>query len=473
MSKYTGNIDAEYDLIVIGAGPGGYLAAEEGAKHGLKTLIVEKCYWGGVCLNVGCIPTKALLHATEEFHKAKTGELSKLGFTFDADSVQLDWNALQAQKAKTVTKLTGGVKMLMKGNKVEIIEDTAEFLDNNVLKAGDKVVKGKYMIYAMGSHSRRLNLPGFEQAYMDKKVVTSTGLINIESQPSSLTIIGGGVIGVEFGQVFATAGTKVTILQNLDRVLANLDKDVTDEVQKHLKKKGVEIIFNTTIKSYEDDHVVYEKDGEEFKIKSDIVLSSIGRIPNTGFLSKTDVKIGQRGEIVIDEKCKTNVENVYAIGDITGQNMLAHVAYKHAAIAVYDILNREGKCNTEIKYNPLTVAGCIYTDPEIASIGLTENAAKAQEKEYIATKWSFAYVGKAIAAHRDYGFCKLVVDKNNGKILGAQIIGANATDMITEIALAMDNDLNVFDLANSIHPHPTFNEIVWEAARQAVHKLEK
>ncbi|MBU4691018.1 dihydrolipoyl dehydrogenase [Mycoplasma zalophi] len=473
MSKYNGTIDAEYDLIVIGAGPGGYLAAEEAGKHGLKSLIIEKVYWGGVCLNVGCIPTKALLHASEEFHKVANGSLEALGFSYDKESAKLDWTKLNEQKSKTVNKLTSGVKMLMKGAKVEAIQATAEFLDSHTVKANDKVYRGKYMIYAMGGHSRRLTLPGFEEAYKLGKVVTSTSLINYPTQPETLTIIGGGVIGVEFAQVFANAGTKVTILQNLDRVVAQLDKDVTDELQKHLKSKGVEFVFNTTIKAFENDEVVYEKDGQEFRIKSDVVLASVGRVPNTGFISETGVELGSRGEILVNDMLQTNVENVYAIGDITAQNMLAHVAYKHAIVAVYDILRKENKTERVITYNPTTVPACIYTDPEIANVGMTENKAKELQLPYITAKYNYGFVGKAIAAHKDYGFAKLVINKENGKILGAEIVGANSTDMIAEIALLMDKELTIFDLADTIHPHPTFNEIIWETARQAVHKLGK
>ncbi|MGX9395435.1 dihydrolipoyl dehydrogenase [Mycoplasma sp. 1573] len=473
-SNYNGPIDAEYDLIVIGAGPGGYLAAEEAGKHGLKTLIVEKKYWGGVCLNVGCIPTKALLHSTEEYNKLVKNQLAGLGINLDLSSVAVDWDKMQAQKMATVNKLTAGVKMLMKGSKVDTIEAEAEFVGSHEIKVLDKVYRGKYMIYAMGSHNRRLNLPGFEEGYKSGKVVTSTGLINFNRIPKSLVIIGGGVIGVEFAQVYSAVGTKVTIIQNLDRILYNLDKDVTDEVTKRLKNvNGVEFIFNAKTKALDGDFVVYEIDGQEYKVEADVVLSAVGRIPNSAHLSNTGVELGQRQEVLINSKCETNVSNVYAIGDLVGQNMLAHVAYKHAVIAVYDILRKEGKSDLSINYDPLTVPGCIYTDPEVASVGLTENAAKDKGVEYVAAKYSFGFVGKAIAAHRDYGFAKLIVEKSTGKILGAELVGANSTDMISEIAMAMDHKMTVYDLANVIHPHPTFSEILWETARQAVHKLGK
>ncbi|MBN0919613.1 dihydrolipoyl dehydrogenase [[Mycoplasma] gypis] len=472
-TKYNGPVDAEYDLIVIGAGPGGYLAAEEAGKHGLKTLIVERQYWGGVCLNVGCIPTKALLHATEEYNKVVKNSLASLGVNIDLSSVKLDWEKMNAQKTATVNKLTSGVKMLMKGSKVDAIEAEAEFVGSHEVKVDGKVYRGKYMIYGMGSHSRRLSLPGFEEGYKSGKVVTSTGLINFNRVPESLVIIGGGVIGVEFAQVFSAVGTKVTIIQNLDRILFNLDKDVTDEVTKRLKMNGVEFLFNSTTKALEGDEVVYEQDGQELRVKADVVLSAIGRVPNTMKLEATGVELGQRQEIKVNSKCETNVENVYAIGDITNQNMLAHVAYKHAVIAVYDILRKEGKVELDIHYNPLTVPGCIYTDPEVASVGLTENAAKDKGLNYMAAKYSFGFVGKAIAAHRDYGFAKLIVNKEDGKLLGAELVGANSTDMISEIAMAMDHNMTVFDVANVIHPHPTFSEIIWETARQAVHKLGK
>ncbi|MEE3928614.1 dihydrolipoyl dehydrogenase, partial [Mycoplasmopsis ciconiae] len=469
---YTGAIEKEYDVIVVGSGPGGYLAAEEAGKSGLKTLIVEKWAWGGVCLNTGCIPTKALLKSTEMIHEMK--HMETYGLVGNFDKLKLDnlktWKNMHTRKEGVVNQVASSVKMLMKSSKCDILEAEAKFVGAREIEVEGKVYRAKNMIIATGSRPKKLDMiPGFKEGYESGKIVTSREAINYKDHlPKSLAIIGGGVIGVEFAQVFALSGTQVTVFQNTERILPMADAEVSKEAAKALEKMGVKFVYNAQTSKFEKDTLFYTVDGKEESLKVELVLTATGRAANVEGLEEVGVKVEPRVGVKVDEHQRTNVRNVYAIGDVTGQNMLAHVAYAHAMVAVNDILGNQNKN----KYHPKGVPGCIYTSPEIAFIGLTEAEAKAQGKDVFSSKYLFSYLGKAIATTHTEGFVKLVVDKEFGEILGASIVGANATDYIAEIGLAMEQEVTVHELAHTIHPHPTYNEILWEAARSAALKLD-
>ncbi|CAM9117127.1 dihydrolipoyl dehydrogenase [Mycoplasma marinum] len=464
--EYKGKIEEEFDVIVVGSGPGGYLAAEEVAKHGKKTLIVEKEFWGGVCLNVGCIPTKTLLKSIEVYEYAQ--QLEKYGIKGNIHDLAPDWVAMQKRKMEVVKKLTSGVQMLMKANNAKTIFGEAKFVGAHSIEIDGKVYKGENIIIATGSVANRLPLEGFEEGYKKGKVITSKEAINLKKLPKTITIIGGGVIGVEFAQLFAANGVKVTILQNLDKILNILDKDIIKELTKELKKSGVEILTNVNVKKFAGGSVVYELDGKEQKISSDLVLESVGRKPLTNGLEEVGIKLGERKNLEVDYKSRTNVDKVYGIGDVTGQAMLAHVAYKHAIIAARHIV---GKPTSPINAN--TIPACIYTHPEVASVGLTEQQAKEGKRDYFIIKGSMMTIGKALADGDSRGFIKMIVDKEYGEIIGAHLVGKHSTDMITEITVAIDSEMTVNEIANTIHPHPTVSEIIWETARKAVLELEK
>ncbi|WP_406617415.1 dihydrolipoyl dehydrogenase [Mycoplasmopsis adleri] len=466
-------IDDEFDAIVVGSGPGGYLAAEEAGKSGLKTLIVEKEFWGGVCLNIGCIPTKAMLKSTEIIEDVL--HASEYGLVGNFSDLKLDknktWIKMHERKAKVVEQISGSVRTLMLSSKCKIEEGKAEFLNAHTIKVNGKVYTCKNMIIATGSHSRKLkSIEGFEEGFKKGKIITSREAINYDKKlPKSMVIIGAGVIGVEFAQVYATAGTKITILQKDNQILSGVDKDVSTELSKHLAKLGVEIIYDASTTKYnEKEGLTYLKDGKENKIKADLYLVAVGRTPATEDIQNINLKFDQWNGVIVDEHMRTNIKNVYAIGDVTGQNLLAHVAYGHALVAVADILNHENIVYKKTK----PVPACIYTTPEIAFVGLTEEQAKAKGHNCFTSKYAFAYLGKAIAAKQTDGFIKLIVDREYGQILGAYIIGPNATDYIAEIILAMEQEVSVKELTYTIHPHPTFSEIVWEAARSVALKLE-
>ncbi|VEU59056.1 dihydrolipoyl dehydrogenase [Mesomycoplasma neurolyticum] len=461
---YDKNITETFDVIVIGSGPGGYLAAEEAGKAGLKTLIVEKEFWGGVCLNVGCIPTKALLKTAEIYHSVKHAH--EYGIVGQVD-VKIDWSKMHERKSKVVSQLTNGIQALMRMNKVKTIFGSAKFVGAHEIEVENKVYRGKNIIVATGSSDRELTLPGFEQGYKTGKLITSKEAINLKEKPKSLTIVGGGVIGVEFAQIFAAAGTKVVIIQNMPTVLAMLDQDIIKQVSSDLKELGVDVITNANTTKFENDTLYYEVDGKEHLIKSDVTLVSVGRVPSSLGLEEVGIKLGSRKELLIDEFCETNVEGVYGIGDVVGQAMLAHVAYRHAVVAVSNILKKT------VKFNAKTVPACIYTSPEIASVGLTEQQAKDAKLDFISVKHQFSFIGKALAANEPKGFAKFIIDKEYGEIIGCHIIGGTATDLISEVVLAIENEISIYEIASAVHPHPTFSEVLWEAARSAVHQLEK
>ncbi len=465
--KFTGKVEQDFDVIVVGSGPGGYLAAEEVAKGGNSTLIIEKEFWGGVCLNVGCIPTKTLIKSIEVYEYAT--QLEQYGIKGNIHDLQPDWVAMQKRKMAVVKRLTDGVQFLMKSNKAMTLMGEAKMVGAHSVEVNGKVYRGKKIIIATGSTAARLPIDGFEEGYKKGEVLTSKEAINLPKLPKSMTIIGGGVIGAEFAQVFSASGSKVTLLQNLDKILHVLDEDVIKEITKEFKKAGIEVITSVNVKKYANKTVFYEKDGKELKVKSDVVLQSVGRkpllIPGA---EEVGIKLGERKNIPVDYKNRTNVDGVYAIGDVTGQVMLAHVAYKHAIVAASHI---NGKTTTPI--NARTTPACIYTHPEVAAVGLTEREAKEQKLDYIVVKGSMTTIGKALADGDERGFIKLIVDKEFGEIIGAHLVGKHATDMITEITLAIDTESTVYEIANTIHPHPTVSEIIWEGARKAVAKLDK
>ncbi|UVD81509.1 dihydrolipoyl dehydrogenase [Mycoplasma iguanae] len=463
--SYTGAIEAEFDVIVIGSGPGGYLAAEMSGDHGLKTLIIEKEFWGGVCLNVGCIPTKALLKTAEVHEYIK--HAADYGVDINTSSLKINWEKMHQRKRDVVAQLTTGVQLLMKANKVKTIFGEAKFIGAHEIEVVGKVYRGKNIIIATGSSDRHLDLPGFEDGYKTGKLITSKEAINLDKKPKTMTIVGGGVIGVEFSQVFAQTGVKVTILQNTDRILAGIDAELAKVIATKLESTGVEIVYNAQVTKFEKDTLFYTIDNKEHSIKADVSLVSVGRVPESLGLAEVGIKLGQRKEVPVDEYCRTNVEGVYGIGDVVGQSMLAHVAYRHAAIAVSHITNHP------VKYSSKTLPSCIYTHPEIAIVGLTEEEAKAKGKTPLVVRYQFTYVGKAIATNNKIGFAKFVIDKEFGEILGCHIVGPHATDLISEIVVAMDLETTIYDIASAIHPHPTFSEVLWEGARLAVKMLEK
>lgn len=459
----VGDFPIETDTIVIGAGPGGYVAAIRAAQLGQKVTIVEKGELGGVCLNVGCIPSKALIAAGHKYETAKHSEA--IGIT--AENVKVDFTKVQAWKASVVKKLTGGVEGLLKNNKVQIVRGEAYFVDNNTLRVMDENSAQTYTfknaIIATGS--RPIELPAFKYS---KRVLDSTGALALTEIPNKLIVIGGGYIGTELGGAYANFGTQVTILEGTDEILNGFEKQMSAIVKKNLKKKGAEIITKALAKGVEETEngvtVKFEVNGEEKSIEADYVFVMVGRRPNSDEmgLEQIGVQLNERGVVQIDKQCRTSVSNIYGIGDVVPGPPLAHKASYEAKIAAEAIAG----LNSEIDY--LAIPAVVFSDPELASVGYTEQQAKDAGIDVIAAKFPFAANGRALALDATDGFLKLVTRKEDGLVIGAQIAGPSASDMIAELGLAIEAGMTAGDLAMTIHAHPTLGEITMEAAEVAL-----
>ncbi|KON89263.1 dihydrolipoamide dehydrogenase [Sporosarcina globispora] len=459
----VGDFPIETDTIVIGAGPGGYVAAIRAAQLGQKVTIVEKANMGGVCLNVGCIPSKALIAAGHRYENAKHSDV--MGIT--AENVKVDFTKVQEFKSGVVKKLTGGVEGLLKGNKVDIVRGEAYFVDTNTLRVMDdnsaQTYTFKNAIIATGS--RPIELPTFK---FSKRVLDSTGALALQEIPEKIVVIGGGVIGIELGGAYANFGSQVTILEGADDILVGFEKQMTSLVKRNLKKKGVEFITKALAKGVEENEngvtVKFEEKGEEKTLDADYVFVMVGRRPNTDELGleQVGIKMTERGVIEIDKQCRTNVSNIYAIGDIVAGPQLAHKASYEGKIAAEAIAGH----NSEIDY--LAIPAVVFSEPELASVGYTEQQAKEEGIEVTAAKFPFAANGRALALDSTDGFLKLVTRKEDGLVIGAQIAGASASDMIAELGLAIEAGMTAEDLAMTIHAHPTLGEITMEAAEVAI-----
>jgi dihydrolipoamide dehydrogenase len=459
----VGDFPIETDTLVVGAGPGGYVAAIRAAQLGQKVTIVEKATLGGVCLNVGCIPSKALISAGHRFENAKHSE--DMGII--AENVTLDFSKVQEFKAGVVKKLTGGVEGLLKGNKIDIVRGEAYFVDANTIRVMDESSAQTYTfknaIIATGS--RPIEIPAFKYT---KRVLDSTGALNLEELPKSIVVIGGGYIGTELGGAYASFGTKVTILEGADEILNGFEKQMSALVSRNLKKKGAEIITKALAKGVEETEtgvtVTYEAKGEEQKVEADYVFVMVGRKPNTDELGleQVGVEMTDRGVINIDKQCRTNVSNIYAIGDVVEGPPLAHKASYEGKIAAEAIAGHP----SEIDY--LAIPAVVFSDPELASVGYSEKQAKDEGLDINASKFPFAANGRALSLNQTDGFLKLITRKEDGIVIGAQIAGPNASDMIAELGLAIEAGMTAEDLAMTIHAHPTLGEITMEAAEVAL-----
>ncbi|WP_066059902.1 dihydrolipoyl dehydrogenase [Robertmurraya korlensis] len=459
----VGDFPIETDTLVVGAGPGGYVAAIRAAQLGQKVTIVEKATLGGVCLNVGCIPSKALIAAGHRYETAKHSDA--IGIT--AENVKVDFSKVQAWKAGVVKKLTGGVEGLLKGNKIDIVRGEAYFVDNTTVRVMDEnsaqTYKFKNAIIATGS--RPIELPQFKYT---KRVLDSTGALALEEIPNHIVVIGGGYIGTELGGAYANFGTKVTILEGSDEILNGFEKQMSAIVSRNLKKKGAEIITKALAKGVQETEtgvsVTYEVKGEEQSVEADYVFVMVGRRPNTDELGleQAGVELGERGIVKIDKQCRTNVSNIYAIGDVVEGPPLAHKASYEGKIAAEAIAGH----TSEIDY--LAIPAVVFSDPELASVGYTEKQAKEEGIDIIAAKFPFAANGRALALDAAEGFLKLITRKEDGLVIGAQIAGPSASDMIAELGLAIEAGMTAEDLAMTIHAHPTLGEITMEAAEVAL-----
>jgi dihydrolipoamide dehydrogenase len=463
-----------FDAVVIGAGPGGYPAAIRLGQLGVKTAIVEREYMGGVCLNVGCIPSKAVIHAAKTFEKI--GHADALGIVFGpgVGKPSIDMGKLQAWKGGVVNKLTSGVRTLLKGNKVEIFDGSAR-LAGKPGPDGHRVIiqssKGEQTIVArnvvLATGSRPFEIPGFQTD--QRRILDSTGALALTAVPARMIVIGGGYIGLELGMVYAKFGSKVTVVEALPSILASMDKDCVQVVARKLKKMGVEVMTEAKAKSWEDrgDRAVLTvelKGGQTATIDADVILVSVGRRPNSEGLGleEAGVAIDKRGYVQADDQLRTSVPGIYAIGDLIGGMMLAHKATKEGEVVAEVIAGHKAAMDVR------TIPAVVFTDPEIATAGLTDEEARARGLEVKLGKFPFAALGRALSVNDTEGFVKVVIDAKSEEILGVHIVGNGGSDLISEAALAIEMGAVAQDVNLTIHPHPTLAEAVREAAAAAL-----
>ena len=462
-----------YDLIVIGTGPGGYVCAIKAAQLGLKTAVVEKRETlGGTCLNIGCIPSKALLHATDMFAEA-SHSLPELGV--DVGKPKLNLDKMMAHKDTTVKSNVEGIAFLMKKNKIDVYHGTGKILgEGKVEVASDKgetqQLETSNVVIATGSDVA--GIPGVDVDFDEKVIVSSTGALELSKVPKHMIVVGGGVIGLELGSVWARLGAKVTVVEFLDKILGQMDKDVSKQFQRMLAKQGLTFKLGSKVtgvaKSGTGADVTFEpvKGGEAQTLSADIVLVATGRKPYTEGLGleAAGVVTDGHGRVHIDEHFRTNVPGIYAIGDVVAGPMLAHKA-EDEGVAVAEILaGQAGHVNYDV------IPGVVYTQPEVASVGKTEEELKADGVEYKVGKFPFSANGRARAMLQSNGFVKVLADKRTDKLLGAHIVGFGAGEMIHEAAVLMEFGGSAEDLARTCHAHPTMSEAVKEAALGAFQK---
>ncbi|GFE48842.1 dihydrolipoyl dehydrogenase [Roseobacter cerasinus] len=451
---------ANYDVIIIGSGPGGYVCAIRCAQLGLKVACVEgRDTLGGTCLNVGCIPSKALLHASHMLHEAEHN-FAEMGLKGKSPSV--DWKQMLAYKENTIGQNTSGIEFLFKKNKVDWLKGWGSIPEAGKVKVGDEVHEAKNIIIASGSEPA--SLPGVEVD--EKVVVTSTGALELGKVPKKLVVIGAGVIGLELGSVYARLGAEVTVVEFLDVITPGMDAEVQKGFQKTLKKQGLTFIMGAAVQKTEATktkakvHYKLRKDDSDHVLDADVVLVATGRKPYTEGLGldTLGVKMTDRGQIAVNGKWETNVPGIYAIGDVIEGPMLAHKAEDEGMAAAEQVAGKHGHVNYGV------IPGVIYTHPEVANVGATEEMLKDQGRTYKVGKFSFMGNGRAKANFAADGFVKILADKETDRILGAHIIGPAAGDLIHEICVAMEFGASAEDLAMTCHAHPTYSEAVREAA---------
>lgn len=459
--------EMSYDVVVIGSGPGGYVCAIKAAQLGLKTAIVEKrATLGGTCLNVGCIPSKAMLHASEVYHEA-SHNMATLGV--DVGKPKLNLKNMMAHKDDTVKANVDGVAFLMKKNKIDVFTGTGKVLGAGKLSVTDdkgksQDVETKNIVIATGSDVA--GIPGVDVAFDEKVIVSSTGALELPKVPKNLVVVGGGVIGLELGSVWQRLGANVTVVEYLDTILAGMDGDVSKQFKKMLEKQGM--VFKTgarvtgVAKGKSGAEVTFEpaKGGDAETLKADVVLVATGRKPYTENLGLEDagVALDERGRVAIDAHWQTNVPGIFAIGDVVVGPMLAHKA-EDEGMAVAEFM-----AGQKPHVNYVVIPGVVYTEPEVASVGKTEEELKAAGVDYIAGKFPFTANGRARAMLATDGFVKVLTDKKTDRVLGAHIIGKGAGDLIHEVAVLMEFGGSSEDLARTCHAHPTLSEAVREAA---------
>ena len=462
----------KFQAVVIGGGPGGYVCAIRLAQLGFKTACIEsRGSLGGTCLNIGCIPSKSLLNLSEEFHKVKN--LSNKGI--EVGDIKLNLSKMMKNKNKAVTILTKGVEFLLKKNKVTYFKGTGSFKSKNeiLIKDNDgkeKLIETDKIIIATGSEP--VSLPNIE--FDEKIILSSTGALNLNKVPKKMVVVGGGYIGLEMGSVWSRLGSEVHVIEFLDHITPGMDKEISNEFMKILKKQGITFHMQHKVEKITKDKSgaiisTSDQSGNKKNFECDVVLISVGRRPNTRGLNleKISIELDEKKRIKTDKKFQTNLDNIYAIGDVIAGPMLAHKAEDEGIAVAENIAGQSGHVNYD------TIPGVVYTTPEVASIGKTEEQLKEKNVKYKIGKFSFMANSRAKAIDDAEGFVKILADEKTDKVLGAHLIGPHAGELIAEIGIAMEFGASSEDIARTCHAHPTFSEAVKEAAlsvdKRAIH----
>lgn len=453
-------MNGEVDVVIIGGGPGGYVAAIKAAHLGLKAVLIEKDKLGGVCLNRGCIPTKALVSTAELLnHLQRAGE-----FGIQVKDYSIDFPAIMKRKDLITRRLSSGVEQLMKANQVRVVRGEGQIIEPGIVEVLDadgqkEVIKTKNIIIATGSKVMKLPIPGIDSG----GVITSDEALSLSELPSKMIIIGGGVVGIEFAGIFKALGVEVTVVEMLPRILLPIDEEIARRLAMNLKRKGIEILTDCKVKGIKKNHqnlevLVSTSEGEK-RLETERVLLAAGRVPELGNIDVQRLGIElEKGAIKVDEKMKTNIPGIYAVGDVVGKIMLAHVASREGIVAIENISGKEVLMDYKV------VPNCVFSMPEVASVGLTEEEARKENNNIKVSKFPFMANGKALGMGETEGVVKIIADADTFELLGLHILGVHASDLIAEGTLALSMEATAFEIVNTIHAHPTLAETIAEAA---------
>jgi dihydrolipoamide dehydrogenase len=452
--------DADYDISVIGGGPGGYVAAIKASQLGARVVLFEKDALGGVCLNRGCIPTKTLLKSVKALKQLKKFQ----GFAIDGidhQNAKVNFSKLNKRKEDVIRHLTTGVAGLLKANGVTVVNGNAQMNEQGIVEANGLTYRAKNVIIATGSKPKLIPIPGIDSPY----VITSEQALFLEKVPEQVVILGGGVIGIEFAFIFRELGAEVAVVEMMDRILPAIDEEVALVISNVMKSSGINIYTSSKAKAIKGNTLVFEKDGKEYELNGDKILVSVGKAPCFDGIDvdKLGIKT-EKGAIVTDASLRTSVPGIYAIGDVNGKHMLAHTASAEGIIAVKNILGKQSRMDYS------TVPQCVYSLPEIASVGLTERQARKLHGNIIVAKFPFSANGKALIEDETTGFVKVIASERYKEILGVHIVGPDAPNMISEAVLAMKLECTADELSEIIHPHPAISECLQEAFYAAAFK---
>ncbi|MCL6591277.1 MAG: dihydrolipoyl dehydrogenase [Firmicutes bacterium] len=454
-----------YDLIVIGAGPAGYLGAERAGRAGLNTLLLEKRAIGGVCLNEGCIPSKTFLYSAKIFDSAAHG--GKYGIV--CNDIKLDHESVLKRKEKVVRSLVMGVKAALKKNRVTVIEAAGEIAGKNKdgyeVKAGKESFTGRRLLIATGSAPVIPPVPGIKEGLEKGFILTNREVLDLKEPPSSLVIVGGGAIGLEMASYFNSAGSKVTVIEMLDHIAGAADREIAEILMKNYQRKGVEFELNSKVVEIKDGTVVYESNGAQKSIATAKTLLSIGRRPFTEGLGLEKIGVElERGRVKTDARGQTNIPGVYAAGDVNGVSMLAHTAYREAEVCINNMIGKKDL----MRYQ--AIPAVIYTNPEAASVGETGETAREKGLDFEAVKLPMGYSGRYQAENEaGDGICKVLIDRKRRKLIGVHLLANYASEIIYGAALMIETEMRANDIQELVFPHPTVSEII----REAVFEIEK